>query len=83
MRKLQPVVDLTCPAMERLYDILIIIIVAMIIVQFRRVIETFMIMRYYQFYEENCASLPLEWIIRFEESIQTGYTKIDKYTPRG
>jgi hypothetical protein len=79
---MQPVVDLTCPPMERLYDILIIIALSIIMIQFRNVIEQSILMRYYRFYEENCVSLRYEWMIHFEESIQVAYAKIDKYTPR-
>jgi len=53
---MQPVVDFTCPPMDRFYDILIIIVLTIIMVQFRNVIERSMVMQYYQFYEENCIS---------------------------
>jgi len=79
---MQPVVDLTCPPMERLYDILIIIALSLIIIQLRNFIEQSMLIRYYQFYKENCLSLRYEWMIHFEESIQIAYAKVDKYTPR-
>jgi hypothetical protein len=79
---MQPVVDLTCPPMERLYDILMIIALSLIMIQFRNLIEQLMLMRYYRFYEQNYLSLPCEWIAHFEESIHVAYAKIDKYTPR-
>jgi len=79
---MQPVVDLSCPPMERLYDILIVITLTMIMVQLRNLVEQSMLMRYYRFYEENRVSLRYEWMIHFRESIQVTYAKIDKYTPR-
>ena len=79
---MQPVVDLTCPPTEQLYDILIDITLSLILVQLRNVIEETMIMRYYRFYEELCLSLRYEWMIHFEESIQVAYAKIDTCTPR-
>ena len=78
---MQPVVDLTCPPMERLYDILIIIALSIIMIQFRNLIEQSMLMRYHRFYEENCVLLWYEWMIHFEESIQVAYAKINKYAP--
>jgi flagellar biosynthesis/type III secretory pathway protein FliH len=51
-------------------------------IKLRIFIEQSMMMRYYKFYEENLLSLPPNWIIHFEESIQVAYAKIDKYTPR-
>jgi len=77
-----PVVDLTCPPMEQLYDILIIIALPIIMIQFRNLIEQSMLIRYYRFYEENCLSLRYKWMIHFEESIQIAYATMDKYTPR-
>jgi len=79
---MQPVVDFTCPPMERLYDILIIIALSIIMIQFRNFIEQSMLMRYYTFWQDNVWSAPPEWIQQFEESIQVAYAKIDKYTPR-
>jgi hypothetical protein len=79
---MQPVVDFTCPPMERLYDILIIIALSIIMIQLRNFIEQSMLMRYYTFWQDNVWSAPPEWIQHFEESIQVGYSKIDKYTPR-
>jgi hypothetical protein len=79
---MQPVVDFTCPPMERLYDILIIIALSIIMIQFRNLIEQSMLMRYYTFWQENVWSAPPEWIQQFEESIQVAYAKTDKYTPR-
>jgi hypothetical protein len=79
---MQLVVDRTCPLMERCYDILIIIALSIIIIQFGNLMEQSMLMRYYRFYEENCLSLRYEWIHHFEESIQVVYAKIDKYIPR-
>jgi hypothetical protein len=67
---MQPVVDGTFPPMERLYDICIIIVMSIIMIQFRNPIEQSMLMRYYSFYEENCLSLRDKWMIHFEESIQ-------------
>jgi len=49
--------------------------------QFWNLIEQSIHMPYYQLYEENCFSLPYEWIIHFETSIQVAYAKIYKYTP--
>jgi len=48
---MQPVGDLTCPPMERLYDILIIIALLIIMIQCRILIEQSMLMRYHRFYE--------------------------------
>ena len=79
---MQPVVDLTCLPMERLYDILIIIALSIIIIQLWNFIEQSVLMRYYRFYEENCLSLQYKWMIHFEESIQVAYVKVDKYTLR-
>ena len=78
---MQPVVDFTCPPMERLYDILIIIALSMIMIQLRNFIEQSMLMRYYTFWQNNVWSAPPEWIQQFEESVQVAYAKIDKYTP--
>jgi hypothetical protein len=41
--KMQPVVDLACPLMERLYDILIIIALSIIMIQLRNFIEQSML----------------------------------------
>jgi len=79
---MQPVVDLTCPPMEQLYNILFVIIFAIIFIQLRNLIEQSLLMRYYRFYKENFSSLPYERIVHFEKSIQVAYAKIDKYTPR-
>jgi hypothetical protein len=79
---MQPVVDLTCPPMERLYDILIIIALSIIMIQLRNFIEQSMLMRYYTFWQDNVWAVYPEWIQQFEESIQVAYAKIDKYTPR-
>jgi len=79
---MQPVVDLTCPQMDQLYDILIVIVLSMIMIQLRNLIERSMLMRYYTFWRNNVWSVPPEWIQQFEESIQVAYAKIDKYTPR-
>ena len=79
---MQPVVELICSPMGRLYDILIVIALSIILVQLRKGIEQTMIARYYRFYEENCLSLRYEWMIHFEKSIEVAYAKIDKYTPR-
>jgi hypothetical protein len=79
---MQPVVDLTYPSMERLYDILIIIALSIIMIQVRNVIEQSMLIRYYTFWQNNVWSAPPECIQPFEESIQIAYAKIDKYTPR-
>jgi len=73
---MQPVVDLTCPPMERLYDVLIIIALLIIMIQLQNFIEQSMLMRYYQFYEENCVSLQQEWMIHFDESIQSHMRKL-------
>jgi hypothetical protein len=78
---MQPLVDLTCPPIERLYDILIIIALSKIMIHFRNFIEQSMLMRYYTFWQENVWSASPEWIQQFEESIQVAYAKIDKYTP--
>jgi hypothetical protein len=79
---MQPLVDLTCPLMERLCDILIIIALTLIMIQLRNLIEQSMLMRYSKFWQNNVLSAPPEWIQQFEESIQIVYVKIDKYTPR-
>jgi hypothetical protein len=79
---MQPVVNLTCPPMEQLYDILTVIALSTIMVQLRKYIEQSMLMRYYTFWQDNVWSVPPEWIQQFEESIQVAYAKIDKYTPR-
>jgi len=79
---MQPVVDLTCPLLDQLYDILIIILPAIIMIQFRNFIEQSMLMRYYRFYEQNCVSLQQEWRIHFKELIQIMYATIDNYIPR-
>jgi hypothetical protein len=79
---MQPVVDLTCPLMEQLYEILIIIVLSIIMIQFRNLIEQSMLMRYYTFWQDSVWSASAEWIHQFEESIQIAYAKIDKYTPR-
>jgi hypothetical protein len=68
--------------MEQLYDILIIISLSIIMIQFRNLVEQSMLMRYYTFWQDDVCSVPLEWIQQFEESIQVAYAKIDKYTPR-
>jgi len=78
---MQPVVDFTSPPMERLYDILIIIALTNIMIQFRNIIEQSMLIRYYRFWQDNVWSAPPEWIQQFEESIQVAYATIDKYTP--
>jgi len=79
---MQPVVDSTCPPVERLYDIVMIIAVTIIMIQFRSLVEQSILMVYNPFYEENCSSLRYEWMIHFEESIQVAYAKVDRYTPR-
>jgi len=79
---MQPVVDITCPPMERVYDILIIMAMSILMIKIRNVIEHSMLMRYYTFWQDNVWSAPAEWIPAFEESIQLAYAKIDKYTPR-
>jgi flagellar biosynthesis/type III secretory pathway protein FliH len=79
---MQPVVDFTYPPMERFYDISIIIVLSIMMIQIRRLIEQSMLMRYYTFWQNNVLSAPPEWIQQFEESIQVAYAKIDKYTPR-
>jgi len=79
---MQPVVDLTYPPMEQLYDILIIIALSITMIQLRNLMERTMLMRYYRLYEDNCLSLHSEWMTYFEESIQIAHKKIDKYTPR-
>jgi len=79
---MQPVVDLTCPPMDRVYDIMIIITISVVMIQLRIVLEQSMLMRYYTFWNNNVWSAPPEWIQQFEESIQVAYSKIDKYTPR-
>jgi len=79
---MQPVVNLACPPMERFYEVLIIIALSILIIQFRNLIEQSMLMRYYTFWQENVWLAPPEWIQQFEESIQVAYAKIDKYTPR-
>jgi hypothetical protein len=58
--KMQPVIGLTYPPMEGLYDILIIIVLSILTIQLRKLIEQSMLMRYYQFYEENCILLKYE-----------------------
>ena len=80
--KMQPVVDLTCPPMERLYDILIIIVLLIIMIRLQNFIEQPMLMQSNVVYEENCISLRYERTIYFKESIQLAYAKIGKYTPR-
>ena len=80
--KMQPVVEINYPPMEPVYDILIIISLAMIMIQLRNIIEQSMLMRYYTFWQNNVWTVPPEWIQQFEESIQVAYAKIDKYTPR-
>jgi hypothetical protein len=82
MGKMQPVVNLTSPPMEQLYDILIMIALSIIMSQFRNIIEQSMLMRYYTFWQHNVSLVPPEWILQFEESILVAYAKIDKYTPR-
>jgi hypothetical protein len=79
---MQPVVDRTCPPMERLYDLLIIIALSIMMIQVRNIIEQSMLMRYYTFCQNNVWSPPPEWSPQFEESIQVAYAKINKYTPR-
>jgi hypothetical protein len=78
---MQPVVVLTCPPMERLYDILIIITLSIMMVQLHQFIEQSLLMRYYTFWQDNVWLAPPEWIHQFEESIQVAYGKINKYTP--
>jgi hypothetical protein len=68
--------------MEQLYDVLIIIALLIIIIQFRSMIEQLMLMRYNIFWQNNVWSVLPEWIQQFEESIQIADAKIDKYTPR-
>jgi len=79
---MQPVVDLTCPPMEQIYDVLIIIALSIIMISFRNYIEQSALMRYYTFWQDNVWTEPPEWIHQFEKSIQVAYAKIDKYTPR-
>jgi len=79
---MQPVVDLTCPQVGRLYDILSIMALSIIMIQLRNFIEQSLLMGYYTFWQDNVCSAPPEWIPQFEESIQTAYAKINKYTPR-
>jgi hypothetical protein len=79
---MQPVVELTCPPMKRLYDIFIIIALSIIMIQFRNIIEQSILLRYYTFWQDDVWSAPPERIQHFEESIQVSYAKIDKYTPR-
>jgi len=78
---MQPVVDLTYPPMERVYDILIITVLPIRMIQLRNVIKQSMLMRYYIFSQNYVWSTPPEWVQHFEESIQIAYAKIDKYTP--
>jgi hypothetical protein len=66
---MQPVVDLTCPPMERLYDILIIITLSLIMIQWRNLVEQSMLMRYYTFWQDTVWSAPPECIQQFKESI--------------
>jgi len=79
---MQPVVDLACPPMERLYDILIIITLSIIMIQLRNFIEQSMLMRYDTFWQNNVWLVSPEWIQQFDESIQVAYAKIEKNTPR-
>jgi len=79
---MQPVVEITCPQMERCDEILIIIALSIIMIQFRNLIEKSLLMGYYRFYKENYLSLRYEWMIHFVQSIQVAEVKIDKYTPR-
>jgi hypothetical protein len=78
---MQPVVNLTCPPVEQLYNVLIIIALSILMIQSRNIIEQSMLMQCYTFWQDNVWSAPLEWIQQFEESIQVTYAKIDKYTP--
>jgi hypothetical protein len=79
---MQQVVDLTCPLMERLYDILILITLSIMMIQLRHFIKQSILMRYYTFWQDNVWSVAPEWIQQFEESFQVAYAKIDNYTPR-
>jgi len=79
---MQPVVDITYSPTERFFDILIIMALSVIMIQLRNRIEQSMLMRYYTFWENNVWSASLEWIQKFEESIQIAYATIDKYTSR-
>ena len=79
---MQPVVDLTCPLMDRIYDISLVPLLATMMIYIRDCIQQSMMMRYYKFWEENFISLKPEWIDHFEELIQVAWVKIDQYTPR-
>jgi len=68
--------------MDRFYDVSIIIVLSIIMIQLRQFIKQSMLTRYYQFYEENCVSLHHDWMEHFEESIQVAFAQIDNYTPR-
>jgi hypothetical protein len=75
---MQAVVNLTCPPMERFYDILIIITLSIMMIQLHQFIEQSMLIRYYTFWQDNVWSAPPEWIQQFEGSIQVAYAKVDK-----
>ena len=79
---MQPVVDFTCLVMNKIYDIIIVVVLATLVIYVWDCIEQSMMMRYYKFREANVISLQPEWVYFVEESIQVAYSKIDKYTPR-
>jgi hypothetical protein len=78
---MQPVVDHPSPLMKRLYDILIILTLSIMMIQFREVIEQSMLMRYYTFWQNNVWSTSSGWIQQFDESIEEEYANVDKYSP--
>jgi len=68
--------------MDRIYDILLVALLAILMICLQIIVESSMMMRYYKFWEENFLSLRPEWTEYFEWSIQVANTKIDNYTPR-
>ena len=82
LSEMQPVVDPTCPTMDRIYNIMLIALLAIMMIYVLSCIEQPMISRYYKPWEENFISLRPEWIHLFEESIQVAYSKSNRYTPQ-
>jgi len=63
---LPAVVDLSFPPMDRIYNIMLVFIVAYMMILIRIIIEESMMMRYYKFWNTNLILLQPEWIENLE-----------------
>jgi len=66
---MQPVLDLSYSPKNRIYNTLIKIAFTMVLIQLQNILEQSMLVRYYQFDEENSVLLQREQIDHFEECI--------------